>query len=1007
MRHMLRRLLPATLLFLPALIHAQAQPQPDAPPAAAPEPKAEEPPPPPPPPPETRAIAGSVKYSETGEPILGAVVSVKGTSISAFTDADGSFLLSGVPTGTVTLVVTDPGGGQRELTVSGDQQRVSITMAQRAAEVITIVERAPIIVRTNLVNGASTVRGEDVNRVTADTIENALQGKLAGANIQENSGAPGGGVQMKLRGVSTINGTNDVLFVVDGVIVSNSAIPNGLTAVTGAVRGANVSNQDNPANRIADLNPNDIESIEVLKGASASALYGSKASNGVVIITTKRGRLGAVTASITQRVGFSKISNTLGLRTFNTLEEAQEAFRQTTAADFQAGRTFDHEKELFGRTAWGRETAANLAGGSPTTHYFGSFLIRDEQAILSNTGYEKESGRVAVQQQFGDRFTLDVAANVIHSNTKRGVTNNDNNTVSHYVTLGFVPSYFDIRQRDDGTFPVNKFAPSLNNPLQLVDLGKDASVVWRIIGSLTGNLQVWNNENNRIYLTGLLGLDRFHQKDTALFPPELFFEPLDGLAGTSIQANSSNENINVSTSLVHRYLPTSKSWELASSLGYQYERRELDTVYDISRNLNAGQPNLDYGTQITVIQNRVRTEEQGVYLQEEAKLFNDRLDVLAAIRAESTSTAGDTGKLFFFPKLAAAFSIPGLPEDIETLRVRAAYGESGNQPQFGQKFTTLLGTNNIEGNPGIGVGLTFGDPNIKPERQREIEIGVDAVAFDRRVVLELSVYQKGITDLILQRTLAPSTGFRTQFFNGGSLRNRGLEIMLQLTPVKTKDLSWVARTIFSLNRSKITDLPVPAFNAGGFATSLGVFRIEEGASATQIVGDEGLKDDGTCCNLVKLGDAEPTFRMSFAHTFTWKNFGASILLDWQQGSDIINLTRFLFDAAQTSPDFNPAGAQRLQDWGDHHTRVYIESATFLKLREIELHYDLPESVVKWIGPMKTARISLSARNLFTASPYSGLDPEVSNFGNQAIARNIDVAPYPPSRSFWFSVTAGF
>ena len=146
-----------------------------------------------------------------------------------------------------------------------------------------------------------------------------------------------------------------------------------------------------------------------------------------------------------------------------------------------------------------------------------------------------------------------------------------------------------------------------------------------------------------------------------------------------------------------------------------------------------------------------------------------------------------------------------MPEQIETLRVRAAYGESGNQPQFAQKFTTLLGTNNIEGNPGIGVGLVVGDPNIKPERQREIEIGIDGVAFDRRVVLELSVYQKSISDMILQRTLAPSTGFTTQFFNGGSLRNRGLEIMLQLTPVKTKDFSWVARTIFSLNRSEITD----------------------------------------------------------------------------------------------------------------------------------------------------------------------------------------------------------
>jgi TonB-dependent starch-binding outer membrane protein SusC len=1001
MSAMRRLILTASVLILPALAYAQGAPQPPPDQPAAP---AEQPPPPAPT--ETRTIVGFAKYQETGEPAVGAIITVKDTSISTFAGLDGSFLLSGVPAGRVTLVGIEPGGARREVNVAADQQKVTVTLPQQAAEVVNIVERAPVIVRTNLLNGASTVKGDDVNKVTADTVEDALQGKLAGANIQANSGAPGGGMQIKLRGVSTINATNDVLYVVDGVIVSNVAIPSGLTAVSGAVRSANFSNQDNPVNRIADLNPNDIASIEVLKGASASALYGSKASNGVVIITTKRGRRGDVTASITQRVGFSKLSNTLGLRTFTSVDDAVAAFGEQARQFFMPGVTYDHEQELFGRTAWGEETSANLTGGSQSTSYFGSFLIRNDQGLLENTGYEKESGRVAVQQQFGDRLTFDVTANVIHSDTRRGVTNNDNNTVSHYVTLPFVPSFFDIRRRPDGTFPVNVFAPSLNNPLQLVDLGRDSSTVWRIIGSLTGNYRVWDDKNNRINLTGLVGLDRFNQKDGLLFPPELFFEPTDGLPGTSIQMNSSNENINVSTSLIHRYVPDDNKWQLASSFGYQYERRNTDTVYDISRNLNAGQPNLDFGTQLTVIENRLRTEEQGIYLQEEAKLFGDSLDVLAAIRAESTSTAGDTGKLFFYPKVGAAFSLPGLPKDVETLRVRAAYGESGNQPQFGQKFTTLLGTSNIEGNPGIGVGLTYGDPNIKPERQREIEGGIDGVAFDQRLVLELSVYQKSISDLILQRTLAPSTGFSTQFFNGGGLRNRGVEVMLQLTPVRTNDFSWVSRTIFSLNRSEITDLPVPAFNAGGFATSLGVFRIEKGASATQIVGDEGLKDDGSCCVLKKVGDAEPTFRMSFSNSVTWKRFGASFLLDWQYGSDIINLTRLLFDAGQNSPDVMAAAA-RFKNWLDHHASAYIESASFLKVREIEVHYDLPEHVVKWFGPMKNARVSLSARNVLTITPYSGLDPEVSNFGNQPIGRNIDVAPYPPSRSFWFSVTAGF
>jgi TonB-dependent starch-binding outer membrane protein SusC len=227
-------------------------------------------------------------------------------------------------------------------------------------------------------------------------------------------------------------------------------------------------------------------------------------------------------------------------------------------------------------------------------------------------------------------------------------------------------------------------------------------------------------------------------------------------------------------------------------------------------------------------------------------------------------------------------------------------------------------------------------------------------------------------------------------------------------PVSQAGFEWTARTTFSMNRSKVVDLPedIPSFLTGGFGTGLGAFRIEEGASATQIVGNDGLNDAGMCCAVRKIGDTEPDFRIGFFHSFTYKGLGLSLFLDWQQGSDIINLTRFLYDLGANSPDFVGAGQQRLVDQATS-AKVYVEDATYLKLREIELFYDLPQKLVENLGPMKTARASLSARNLFTATGYSGLDPEVSNFGNQPIARNIDVAPFPPSRSFWFSLTAGF
>jgi hypothetical protein len=264
-----------------------------------------------------------------------------------------------------------------------------------------------------------------------------------------------------------------------------------------------------------------------------------------------------------------------------------------------------------------------------------------------------------------------------------------------------------------------------------------------------------------------------------------------------------------------------------------------------------------------------------------------------------------------------------------------------------------------------------------------------------------------VSNLILQRSLPPSVGFSVEFFNGGSLRNRGLELMVQVKPVVMPKFEWLSRTIFTLNRSQITDLPVSAFNVGGFGTSLGTFRIEEGVAPTSIYGNTGRDAEGN--QLVgKVGDVEPDFRMSFVNNFKFGNsFGMTSLWDWQQGTEVINLTRFLYDLSGNTVDYVGAGEQRLTDFGDGFTAPYIEDGTFFKLREVSLYYNLPESVTDLVGPMESAQVSVSGRDLVTFTNYSGLDPEVSNFGNQPIARNIDVAPFPPSRSFWLTVGAQF
>ena len=285
-------------------------------------------------------------------------------------------------------------------------------------------------------------------------------------------------------------------------------------------------------------------------------------------------------------------------------------------------------------------------------------------------------------------------------------------------------------------------------------------------------------------------------------------------------------------------------------------------------------------------------------------------------------------------------------------------------------------------------------------------------------------YDQQITDLLLRRTLNPSSGFVTQVFNGGELHTRGIEMALVATPIQRDNFGWNTRATFYTTKSTVENLPVPSFRTGAFgSTSLGVFQIEEGKSATQIVGYDGEDADG---NLIEkqLGDATPEFKVGFSNELTLGSFSLYGLLDWQHGGDLINLTRLLYDAGGVSPDYvlpsgvatpraipdcypGCSGIERISGFGTY-TKQYIEDASYVKLRELSLAWKVPASLLGRVpGRVNDLGITLSARNLMTWTDYTGLDPEVSNFGTQQIARGVDVAPFPPSRSFWLTFNFGF
>jgi outer membrane receptor protein involved in Fe transport len=389
------------------------------------------------------------------------------------------------------------------------------------------------------------------------------------------------------------------------------------------------------------------------------------------------------------------------------------------------------------------------------------------------------------------------------------------------------------------------------------------------------------------------------------------------------------------------------------------------------------------------------------------------------LRAERSSVNGDIDKYYIFPKVAASYRWMNVMGAGIELKPRVAYGETGNQPIFGQKFT-LLGTPQLGGLTGFTVAGASGSPSVEPERVKEVEIGLDGTAMNDRLTWELTSFNRNTTNLLLQRVPAPSTGFTSQVFNGGKIQNTGIEIGLGYTPILTSEVQWIARGTFTRYRSEVKDLAgLPPFRPplSGFG-GLGVTFIEVGEPLTQIIGRGFCEDfpQATCAANgirttaadLKIGDAAPNFRMGFTNDVTWKAATFGVVLDYQNGGNIINLTQFLYDDAETAADFGqPSYDARRRGYDNGVMQPYIESASFLKLREINIGYELPRSVTSMLSGVSSGRVSLSARNLATWQEYSGLDPEVANLGSAAIRNNLDVAPYPPSRSFFLNITLGF
>jgi len=949
-------------------------------------------------------IRGKIFEEGSKTSVIGATIRLKGQKGGTVSDAKGDFGLS-VKTLPVTLLISNLGYKNQEIDIY-EAEPITIYLAEgqsRLNEVI-VTGLASGLKRSNLANAITSISSDELTGIAPpQTVDQALYGKIPGASIRSNSGAPGGGNAVLLRGLSTLQGNSQPLYIIDGVYLNNNSIATGKSTLT----AAGTSREDDVSNRIADINPDDIEKIEVLKGASASAIYGTRANAGVIIITTKKGKSGKTKISFGQDLGFATISKYIGSASWDAAKIAQAFPTSVQARELQSlaaanGKVYDFEKILYGETPLLRHTNLTVSGGNDKTTFYVSGSLVDEGGIIKNTGFDRLSLRFNLDHKFNKWIDFSLNSNYLNSNTDRGFTGNENNSGA---TLGyiaaFLPNYYNPYPVN-GVYPTNPYSEG-QNPLELRDKAINNVKINRFIESGIVNFKFIQKGNTTLKLSLQGGVDYLNQNSKEYYPDYLQSQlssanPGDLLLGTTEQINTNFQGFLI-------YGQKANKFQFTTQLGAVSLQTQSNSLFDRGQGLVSGQQSIGQArVQSVTTQNTQLVKDFGTVGQEEVN-FNDQIIGTFGLRLDKSTLNGDANKFYAFPKASLAVNLTKFDfwkaDLISQFKLRIAYGETGGLPPYGSIYSSLTPVI-VGGNLGSVVSTVVGNPDIKPERAGELEFGTDIGLFNNRLVFEATYYSKNVSDLIQNLTLAQSTGLSTEKVNAASLSNKGIELSLSAIPVSTKNFTWNSRIQFAKNISEITKLDVPSYTTGVYGVTFGTYLIKKGYSPTTIVGLP-LTTSG---NYTVYGNSQPDFQTSWFNDFSFlKGFDFSALWDWKKGGKNLNLTLYNTDAGETTADWNENHTVRDNDLGKTAAQ-YVQDASYLRLREVALNYTIPKKFLQYTFARTVERIrfGVSATNLLTFTPYKGYDPEVSSFGSEsAINSGTDLFQYPSSKRILFNL----
>ena len=990
------------------------------------------------------SIRGRLVETTSQRPVTSATIVLAGTQVGTQSGDDGAFTLSTIVNpGTYRVDISRIGYGRvtRNITL-GTETVVDLgTIEMRPVSVqlseVVVTGTGTPSERRQLGSTVTSVAGDAVNDApAAQSVDKALQGKVVGAVISQNNGQPGGGVSIRLRGTGSILGGAEPLIVIDGVIVENNS-----EALVGL--GAN-ANRGGAAlsNSLADIAPGDIDRIEVVKGAAAAALYGSRANNGVIQIFTKRGRQGTTAVTYRAELATGTTPNRYKLNTSPLAGRGDVLYGGAAAIGDSVDRYF-YQDEIFQRST-SVSNQLSASGGNGGTSFYASANWRNESGIVRSTSLDNVNARASITQQMSPKLFFTLNGNYIRRQTN--YVPEGEQTQGVITTLIFTPTTFNPAYNDTlGRYP---YSPVIGtNALDVIANWNAQSDVNRFIGGFNAN---WT-PLPALTISYLFGLDRGQEAFQ-------YFQPArsTGAAFTGSIQNPVRDVNRFNNDLTATYeAALSTALQTTTTVGLRQTAERTDEVRASATGLSPGQETVGSGgASPGAGQTITELRTLGGFVQERLG-FGDRFFVTGGLNYEGSSAFGEDERWQMFPRLGASWSIDQEPmfdgstisDYVNTLRVRAAWGESGGQPPSAYGRFDNYVVSSRAGLAALIPGSRAGNANLKPERQRELEAGFDIGVLEDRAALEFTWYDKVSRDLVLAVNLPLSSGFSDQLQNVGEISNKGIEVGLDTRPVQTERFAWRSRLSYARNRSKVEKLVGPNdtliygyFNAVTVGQPVGVFygsyypRDEDGniivtgrldASCNPIAGTEDIivsRARGTNCTILRkfLGSPEPKYTLAWNNEVDiGKNIQLSMLLDGRFGNKVANFSRRIsdyFGAGVNSSNEEcvtagtPATVYCQQTLNTERHLLYeefVEDGSFVKLREAAIRYTLDQPWVQQRLRVRSAQLTLAGRNLHTWTDYSGIDPEVNLFSANTVARGVEFGTSPIPRQYAFGVTLNF